>query len=286
VTRIRSSAIRTRWHSVAFALLLSACGSSTPEAPGTPPPVPSGGAVASKIDRLLEHSRVSSIVDARAGAFTRQVAYLAGDLTDAELERLVPAVQEAFAPDALRRDVAAYLQENAPDDGTLDTILARLEGGALAELEAIRDGYEPVGSLEDYVRARMDDPPEEARVELVAAWAETQGAGEFFVLMEEALTESAYRVWAAFRPTAPAYEPLPGPELNARLNDSFNASVIGFLRDLEPVPDSVLVAATEEYASDAGQWYVRTYSLAVASAIRAAGERVAETLREIPEAAA
>lgn len=271
-------AIRTRWHSVALAVLLAACGSSASDGPSSAVPVAPAGSVASRVDRLLEHARVSSIVDARAGAFSRQVAYLAGDLTDDELERLVPAVQEAFAPAALRSDIAAYMEANAPDDGSLDTILAALDGGASAELAAIRDAHEPSGSLEDYVRASMDNPPEEERVELVAGWAEAQGAGEFFVLMEEALSESAYRVWAEFRPDAPAYAPLPAPELNARLNDSFNASVIGFLRDLEPVPDSVLVAATEEYASEGGQWYVRTYSLAVASAMRAAGERTVAAL--------
>jgi hypothetical protein len=44
------------------------------------------------------------------------------------------------------------------------------------------------------------------------------------------------------------------------------------------VPDTILNSATQEHESDAGQWYVETYQLAVAEAMRAAGARVVDAL--------
>lgn len=251
--------------------LLAAC-SSGASSPAAVSPAPS------EIERVLEHSRIESIVAGRAATFTRRVALMAGDLTDPELERLVPAVRAAFAPEPMRRDVAAFMEAQAPA-GMLTDLLAMLESGAHAELTRIRRGYEPPLSLEEYARSMMETPPPDERVRLVVEWTEVQGAAGFYVLMDEALTEAANAVVAVLRPDAPAFEPLAGPELQARLDDSFNGAVVSFLRGLEPVPDEVLRAATEEYAGETGQWYVESYSLGVAEAMRNAGARVVESLR-------
>jgi hypothetical protein len=61
--------------------------------------------------------------------------------------------------------------------------------------------------------------------------------------------------------------------------NSFNAALVSFLYRFETVPDPLLERATREYATDAGQWYVQAYSLAVARAMRSAARRVVTTLR-------
>lgn len=233
----------------------------------------------STVDRLLDHSGLASIIPARAGTFTRRVALLAEDLTDPELERLVPAVQGAFAPERLRDDVASFVESEDPNDGTLSEVLDWTTGGANAEVRRIGDAYEPALTIEEYTRSLMSSPPDEGRIRLMAEWAESQGAGNLFVLLDEALTEAAYAVWAKFRPNAPIFTPTRGTVLQARLADSFNASIVSFLHRYETVPDTVLLTATAEYATDAGQWYVHTYSLALAEAVRAAGKRVVSQLR-------
>ena len=102
------------------------------------------------VERLLAHSGIESIVGDRAGGFTRQVAYMAGDLTDDELERLVPAVQSAFAPELLARDVVDVLVREAPGEGTVARLLEWQERGANAELERIAESYEPPLDLSEY----------------------------------------------------------------------------------------------------------------------------------------
>jgi hypothetical protein len=220
---------------------------------------------------------VGSIVDARARAFTRQVAILAGDLSDPELERLVPAVQTGFAPELLRADIADFLEAEAPA-GRLEEVLAWLESGAVADARSIIDGYDPPMELEEWLTEYTDDPPSRVRIRLVARWTDARGTGDFFVLLEQALDEAAHTVWQSFRPGAPAFTPLTGDRLLERLENSYSAAVVTALHRSETVPDTVIAEATRDLESEAGRWYVQTYQLAVAQAIRAAGDRVVDAL--------
>ena len=110
--------------------------------------------------------------------FTRQVAVLAGDLTDAELERLVDAVSSGFAPELLRRDIATFVDSEAPA-GRVEEVVEWLEGGASAEVRRIVDAYEPPVPLEEWLTEYTTDPPSAVRVRLVARWTDARGTGDF-----------------------------------------------------------------------------------------------------------
>jgi hypothetical protein len=265
--------------------LAAACSSGTSESavPGTPaPPAPQQAGVtasiaASAVDRVLAASDIEAIVDARARIFTRQVALLAGDLTDPELERLVAAVRTGFAPELLRRDIGDFLEAEAPP-GRLDEVLDWLESGGSAEVRRTVDSYEPPLELEEWLTEYTADPPSAVRIRLVARWTDARGTGDFFVLLEQALSEAAYSVRSVFRPDAGGFRPLAGDALVVRLENSYNAAVVTALHATETVPDTLLTASTQEYESPSGVWYVQTYQLAVAEAMRAAGVRVVHAL--------
>lgn len=257
---------------LAALVALTACGGGA-SAPAASPALPS------PVDRLLDASEIESVIGQRAGYFTRQVALLAGDLTDEELERLVNASRAGFEPDLLRRDVADFLAREAPE-GRIDEILSWMEGGSSAEARRIMDAYEPPLPLSDWLGEYTADPPPATRIRLVAHWTDARGTGDFFVLMQEALAEAAFSSWAVLRPgDAPDFTPLGGADLSDRLESSFNAAVVSTLHAGETVPDSVVRSATAELETEAGQWYVQNYQLAVAEAMRAAGRRVADALR-------
>jgi hypothetical protein len=253
-------------------LLLHGCATASERAPQA-----TGDRVSSLVDRLLEHSAVESIVSARSSTFTRRVALMAEDLTDDELERLVPAVRAAFAPELLREDIATHVVGSG-SAGFIEDVVVWLETGATAELARLTDAYEPPLTLEEFVSAFLEDPPPRTRVDLMIDWAEVQGAGEFYVLLDEALSEAAHAVVGQLRPDTPAFAPLDGPELQAQLERSRRAALISFLHGYETVPEDVIRRATEEYRSESGRWYVETYTLAVAEAMRAAGQRVVAAL--------
>lgn len=252
-------------------------GAGAPAHPSTAPRAPTPEAIPSPVERLLEAAEVSSVVDQRARVFTRQVAMLVADLSDDELGRLVPAVQAGFAPELLRRDVAAFIETEAAE-GRITEVLAWLEGGATAEARRIVSGYDPPLSLQDWLTEYTDAPPSEERVRLIARWTEAGGAGDFFVLLDEALAEAAFAVQGVLRPGSPAFAPSRGSDLRGRLERSFSASVLTTLHESETVPDGVVRAAIAELESEAGRWYVLTWQLAVAEAVRSAGQRVVAAL--------
>ena len=194
------------------------------------------------------------------------------------LERLVPAVRAGFAADSLRADVERFIGASAPSS-VIEEVVAFFEDGATAALARAAAANEPTKSLNDFARGLMDDPPPEARVRVVAEWVRVQGAGDFYVLMDQALSEGAHTVLAEFRPDAPGFVPLSGDPLFDQLEASFEAALVSFLHRYEGVSDDLIEQATAEYAGESGRWYVETYSLAVAEALRSAAQRTTTELR-------
>ena len=265
--------------SLALLAILSACSASGSSSAGEPvaPPASATAADTTPVDQILAISDVASIIDARARVFSRQVALLIGDLSDPELERLVPAVQLGFDPELLHRDIAAFMEAQAPP-GRLEEVVAWLGDGANGETRRIIDSYEPPLALEEWLGEYTTEPPSPGRVQVIARWTDARGTGDFFVLLEQALAEAAFAVRLHMRPGARPFRPLQGDELMGRLENSFNAAVVTTLHAAETVPDSILSGATAELESESGQWYVETYQLAVAEAMRSAGERVIDEL--------
>ena len=260
-------------------LATSACGGGTSSVTtDIALPSPEAPAATEPIDLLLDHFHIESIVVPRGRAFTRQVALMIGNLNDEELERLVPAVQEGFEAGRLRADVAAFMLEQAPD-GYVEEISGWVARGASADVDRQASAYEPPVELQEWLESYTDEPPSQERIQLVARWSEARQEGTFFLLLEQAIDEAAHEVWGALRPNARAFDPLSGDELFARLNQSSWAAVVTALHAHEPISDELMLGSTLEYESEAGQWYVETYQIAVAEAVRAAGLRAAETLR-------
>jgi len=258
-------------------VVLTGCGGGS-EIP-LPPAPPPEDAHHMDVERLLDLAGSDAVLSARGRGVTRQVALLMGDPTDAELERLVPAVVDAFAPDVLRTEVVRHLTE----DGSPELAAAALEwmeSGATAAIRRIGQQYDPPQTLREYASEMTDEPPSEARVLLFGEWASARGEGDFFVLMQEALREAAVRIHGALRPGAPTFEPIEGEELEQMRASSHGAAVIRLLHAFEPAPDPLIRRSIAEYRSESGMWFTETYALAVARALRAAADRAVDDLSD------
>lgn len=227
--------------------------------------------VRAQVDSLLLFTELPSFVATVEPAFEDHFLRLSTSLET--LERVRRAAAAAFADSLLYRDVADALAAEA-DPARLSPLLSWLEGGAAGEVRAITDTTPLPQSFEAFVAELEETPPEPGRLALVRRWAEARGAGEFVLLLDEAQREAAHRVAAAVDADAPPFEPI-GDRAFALAHAQVTAySVLSFLHRLQPVPDATLEAAVAEYESEAGQWFVEAYALALASAIREASRRV------------
>ncbi|MBW3533816.1 MAG: hypothetical protein KY453_01150 [Gemmatimonadetes bacterium] len=232
-------------------------------------------ATRAQVDSLLLHTELPSFTASVETAFGEHFLRLSTNLTT--LDEVRDAASRAFADSLIRRDVAAYLVDEA-EAGRLETLLGWLAAGAAAEMRAITDTTPLPQGFDEFVDGLEETPPRPRRVELVRRWAEARRAGDFVLLLDEAQREAAHRVAAAVDAEAAPFVPI-GEEEFGPVHAQITAySVLSFLHRLQPVPDRVLEGAIREYESEPGQWFVETYSLALAHAVREASRRIVDAL--------
>lgn len=233
--------------------------------------------VETNLRSLLELVGIEGVLAGRAAAFTPQVAILVDSVSDDELAELHAAITAEFDYARLLADVIDELAAEAPD-GEIATVLGWLEGGAAAEVRSLAAANVPPESLDDYVAGLPDDPPPAERIDVVGRWVDVQGTGDFFVLLQEALAESAYRIAGVIREDAPTFGRLRGESLTRALEGSRSAAVVRALYRHQAVPAPLIERSIAEYESPYGRWFVENYGVAVAEAVRAAGNRVVARL--------
>lgn len=234
----------------------------------------------SAVDSLLLHTEAPSFVAAVEDAFGQHFVRLSTNLST--LQEVDAAASEAFADSLVYRDIAEFLASEA-DPAVLRTVLGWLGSGAAAEIRTITDSTELGQSFDDFLESLRESPPDPARLELVDRWARARRAGEFVLLLDEAQREAAHTVASALDPGAPPFEPISDDEFGRAYSQTRAYAVASFLHRFQPVPDDVLEAATKEYESESGQWFVEAYSLALAHAVREASHRLVEAMgRSVP----
>lgn len=231
------------------------------------------------IDVILQYSMIDNVVQGQGAAVMAQLREgLPGhdEETIGELEALV---LEEYSVDLLRADVRQFmLDQSLPV--ILDDLVGWLGTGAQAEIREIEDSYEPPESLQEYAQGLASNPPPEARILLVAEWARVQGAGDFYVLLQEAARQAAQEMARLVDPASPAYTPLTEELYLQQVQQGFQFALVSFLHRFRPASDELIRTAITEYERESGQWYAEAYSFGVAEAIRSAGRRVQARLNE------
>lgn len=229
------------------------------------------------VDSLLALSEVEDVLGTQAVALANQLRRTA-ELTPQDWARLEPVLQSELSFDALYRDLADHLLANAPE-GRIADALALLDGGANAEIDSLDAAFTPPQSMEEFVDELASSPPDPVRMELMVRWAEAQSAGDFYVVLSEAVRRSAHGVAEALT-SVPGYEPMDEARYLALRRQAFNGAVISFLYRFQEVPDDLIRRAIEQYESEAAAWFVEAYTLGIAQAVLDAGERVRDRLTE------
>jgi hypothetical protein len=189
------------------------------------------------------------------------------------------ALREAFAPELLHRDVAAFVRDN-PDRGQW---VALREGLLSADFGALRRRMNPdvmPASFQSHAEYLQANPAPEGRFDLVGRLVFAQHAGEVSVLTADGLRAAVTRV--AERAVGPgtASRGLPSQrEDQIRAEDVEITSFVSLLRRLEPLTNEEVERLVEAYESPSGQWWVAMHRDAVLAALDAAAERAIVMLR-------
>jgi hypothetical protein len=225
------------------------------------------------LDVILEQSKAEDVLGGQAQAMVEQLQAAGTDVDPDALASTLALVREEFALDRLRRDLVAFMADAA--DADLVAELTRwLDAGANAEIRRVEESFQPPETLEEFARGLQDSAPPQARIQLVARWAATQGAGDFYIILEEAAREAVHGILAKLELGLGDFAPLTRQSYSEQHDRSLQFAIVSFLHRFREVPDGVIERAIGEYESESGQWYIEAYTIGIAEAILNAGARV------------
>jgi hypothetical protein len=236
-------------------LVLSASSLAAPLAAQAPPAL---------VDSLLEHSEVESMLSGvRPGVQAALEAILDVPLPSAVAASLDDQLAVATLRERMVTEFAMW-----GDRRDFESALALMASPAMARLDSLVEAAPASESIEEFARGLQADPPAPARVRVVARLAAAQRAGDFFVLIDERMREAAYLIASAVMSDAPPFEPIDEAAWNDAARQNLMGVLISFLYRYRLADDSLLEEVASAWESEAGQWYVESYSYSLGETIK------------------
>ncbi len=231
------------------------------------------------IEVILDVSLVDNVLQGQGPAFLLALDRIESADIDFDSAGLRQIVADEFASERMRRDVVWALQTSAKTP-MLEDIAVLMSEGSIGQLSEVLADYEPPESFDVYMRSLDASPAPRQRIELLAELADAQHAASLYLLLDESIREEAHRV-AAFMTDgeSPPYTELADSVTQRELNKGRQFAIAASLHRFRPVGDTLVAAAAADYRTEAGQEYVRTFSMALAESIQRATRRVIQRLR-------
>jgi hypothetical protein len=242
-----------------------------------PSSAPGTSLARARADSILAYSEADGVLGRQADVFLAHLREKLPDVPEARWARVVPVIQDEFQPAKLHRDLVGYLVREAPE-GRIAEVLHLLRTGATARMDSLTAGFAPEMTFEEYLLSIQDDPPPQERVRLMTRLASAQSAGDFYVVVNEAIRASAHLVARRLQPGIADFVGIQDDEYLELRRRWLQISAVSFLHRFEGVPDALVQEAVEEYQTEAGRWYAESYTMGVAEAVQEAGDRVVKAL--------
>lgn len=222
------------------------------------------------VERLLVHSEVESILSAVHDRFSDALSSFGAEIVTPEAYN---SLYERLSLVSLRDDMVEEFGLRG-DIAQFEAALSLMESGPIARLDSLVSAGQPHESLEEFAESLRVTPPPESRVEVIARLTMAQNAGDFFVLIDERTREGAHRV-AEVAGVAPApFEPISVEAWEEAARQNFFGALVSFLHRYQAADESLLEEVALAWESEAGQWYVEAYSLALGDAILRAADKI------------
>lgn len=230
---------------------------------------------AETIRTLLERSKMGEQLGSMAEGFEQTVAQMNLLLDSAQQQVLIERSTAAFDSTRLAASVRSYFSDEYQADAAQEAA-AFLQSPIADTVEALsREGAEPE-ELQQYAQELQATPPDKARLQLIQRMSEAQQAADFYV---DNILGVYHAVIDAAEVLSDRGASVAPPDSSQIRRGAANMAILSFLYTYEEVPQPALEAYVQFFESEAGQWYVRTYSAAVNHAVEQAATSLNEELQ-------
>lgn len=227
------------------------------------------------IDTLLEGDSIDATLFDLPERFFGHVMLLVPELALEDQEVLAAAIEQGFDPLQVRSSIVDFMMLTATPE-LVDPLVASRLSGAEAEMTPLMEEHVPDESFEAFVEG-LDDPPTE-RLRLLAGLADARGAGDFDLLLDQALSAAAHRLVTLLGGAPGPFQPLTDDSFEGAYRQRILTRALELLHAMAPVSDELVGRVTATYTSEEGRWYVDHMTEAVQEAALEAARRVESSL--------
>lgn len=218
---------------------------------------------------LLSMENVESTVTSLGDDFLAHFLMLVPDLPAEDQAVLRGAVQQAFAPDTVRADLARSLASSTSADDT-EPLLTSYASGALGELREVVTGFQPEQSVQEFGADMAALDPD--RLRLMVSLVEARRTSELALSVDEALQRLAYQMVSALGGDPGPFTPLTDEQLQASYRNQTVRLGIESMHRLQPAETDLVQAAVDIHTGAEAQAFSEQYIEAVVGAIGQAGQ--------------
>jgi hypothetical protein len=230
------------------------------------------------INALLMHSKVGEQLGSIADRFEQNVSQLNLQLTSDQQQMLIKQGVAAFDSTRLVRYAKDYFAEHYREDLASEAV-RQLRLRSEGRIDSVMQANIDPGALRRYAGGLHTNPPPQERVQLMRRMSRAQRAPQFYfnntMDLRHAVVEAAGAISNASSPTQAL------PDSSALRRTTRNMALISFLYMYRDVPLDPLEEYVSFYESEAGQWYVDTYSAAIRRALAQASAALNDEIKTL-----
>lgn len=230
------------------------------------------------IDTLLTYSKVSDQLGNMSEGFEQSASQMNLQLDPTQQRTLIEQGTAAFDSTRLVGYVKGHFAEHYQEELATEAICQLRSRLAESIESALQADIEPV-ELRQYAQGLRTNPPAQERLQLMQRMSRAQQAPQFYFDNIMGLSRAVAEAAGAINDTPVQDQSLPDSSMIRR--NAQNMALVSFLYMFKDVPLEALEGYVSFFESEAGQWYVTTYS----SAINRAIEQASASLKAELEAA-
>ena len=229
-----------------------------------------------RIDSILGGAESDAVFSSMGEEFLAHFILLVPELPEEDRGILADVVDEVFAPEALRAEVARTLAGEV-SGADVDPLAASYRSGPLGELRDAARDHSAEGSFEEF----SSDPTalDRERLQLMLELVEARRSSDLSLTVEATLRQLAHRLVTALGGAPGEFVPMTDEEFAVAYRNRTIRLAVESMYRMEPASDDLVAAAVQDYRTEESRRFTDAYVEAVVAAIGTAGQELASRLQ-------